>query len=345
MFIRTISILSGGRAGVVAFCLFPALLALPDSAAAQGSFTLSASSFSPVALGPEGTSASNITIGSVNGFAGTVNLSCQVSPTNLADPPACSVSPATVTPPATASATITTKIDTATVAYTITISGTAPSTAQTITLPPDSVTVLAVTPNFTISVTRPISPTSVPAGSGGQGVITVNPVNGYSTPPGDPGITLSCTSITPLVTVPPYCTFNPNPVTVSGTGSATSNITINTFGPVISSSVAPPRTFYALLLPVPMLALAGLGAAVGGKRFRKAWGLLGLVVLSAALFLMPACGNSGTTSTSTPNGVTPSNAYSFTVTGTDANGSIASNTDSTTSTNPTVTMTVTAPTN
>lgn len=341
-------ILSSLRPGVVALCLFAALLALPTLAAAQGSFTLTTSSFSPVAVGPEGTSASNLTIGSVNGFAGTVNLSCQVTPTTLVDPPACSVSPATVTPPATASATITTKIDTATVAYTITIIGTAPSTSQTVTLPPQSLTVLAVTPQFTISVTRPISPTSVPAGSGGQGVITINPVNGYNTL-GKPGITLSCTTISPLVTVPPVCSFSypagQTTLPVTGTGAASSNITISTFGPVINSSVAPPRTFYALWLSVPMLALVGLGAAVGGKRSRKAWGLLSLFVLSAALFLMPACGNSGTTSTSTPNGVTPSNSYSFTVTGVDSDGNIASNTDSTTSTNPTLTMTVTAPTN
>jgi len=94
-----------------------------------------------------------------------------------------------------------------------------------------------------------------------------------------------------------------------------------------------------------MLAMVGLGAAVGGKRSRKAWGLLALVVISGAFLLMPACGNSGTTTITTPNGVTPNNAYTFTVTGVDADGNIASNTDSTTSSNPTVTLTVTSPTN
>src|ERR1700722_13811165 len=124
--------------GAAGFCLIAALFALATSAAAQGSFTLQTTAFSPVAVGPEGTSASNLTIGSVNGFAGTVNLTCQVTPSNLTDPPACSVSPATVTPPTTASATITTQVDTATVAYSITITGTAPSTAQTVTAPPQS---------------------------------------------------------------------------------------------------------------------------------------------------------------------------------------------------------------
>ena len=333
--------------GVAALCLIAVLFALPTSAAAQGSFTLQTSAFSPVAVGPEGTSASNLTIGSVNGFAGTVNLTCQVTPSNLTDPPACSVSPATVTPPTTASATITTQVDTATVAYSITITGTAPSTAQTVTAPPQSLTVLAVTPQFTITVSRPVAPSSVPAGSGGQGVITITPVNGYSTPQGKAGITLSCSSITPLVTDPPICSFSYPPgqtsLPVTGTGSASSNITISIFGPIITTATSPLRTFYALWMPVPLLALVGLGAAVGGKRSRKAWGLLALFVMSGALFLMPACGNTGTTTTTTPNGITLSNSYSFTVTGVDADGNIASNTDSTTGTNPTVTLTVTAP--
>jgi hypothetical protein len=92
-----------------------------------------------------------------------------------------------------------------------------------------------------------------------------------------------------------------------------------------------------------MLALVGLGAAVGGKRSRKAWGLLALFVMSGALCLTPACGNS-TPSTTTPNGVTPNNSYTFTVSGVDANGVISSNTGSTTTANPTVSLTVNTPT-
>jgi hypothetical protein len=91
-----------------------------------------------------------------------------------------------------------------------------------------------------------------------------------------------------------------------------------------------------------MFVLVGLGAAVGGKRWRKAWGLLALLVVSGSLLLTPACGNSGT-STTTPNGVTPANSYTFTVVGVDAQGNVSSNT-TTTGANPTVSLTVTAPT-
>ena len=321
---------------VAALCLLAALMAMPSSASAQ--LTLQADPLSPDAVPPTGTSSSNIT---VSGFNGTVDLTCQVTSTTqgTVDPPICTVSPASVTPPANASATITTQVDTTTVAYSITITGTAPSAGQTASTQPLILTVLAVTPQFTITVAKAVVPSSVPAGSGGEGTITINPINGYHSP-GSGGVTLSCATITPLVTIPPVCSFNPNPVPVPGPPST---LTINTFGPVTTGAVARPRGVYALWMPVPMLALVGLGAAVGGKRSRKAWGLLALFVISGALFLMPACGNT-TPSTTTPNGVTPNNSYTFTLQGVDSNGVASSNTGST-SAAPTVSLTVTTPTN
>jgi hypothetical protein len=332
----------------VALCLFAVFLTLPSLAAGQ-TFTLQAATLSPDAVAPGGTSSSNITVGTLNGFSGAVNLGCQVTTTvqSTIDAPTCTVSPATVTPPASASATITTKDDTTTVSYDVVITGTAPSTGQTTTLQPLDLTVLAVTPQFTVTVQKAVIPSSVPAGSGGEGIININPVNGYTTPAAG-GITLSCSSIAPLVTLPPVCSFNP-PVYVSGQGTNTSTLTISTFGNVTTTAAAHPHLrhfnslFYGLWIPIPMLALVGLGAAVGGKRSRKACGLLALFVITGALFLMPACGNTTTTATA-PNGITPPNTYSFTVTGVDGDGVIASNTGSTTSANPTVSLTVTAPT-
>ena len=56
-------------------------------AVAQGTseFTLQAASFSPDAVAPGGTSSSIIQVGSVNGFTGTVNLSCEVTSTQQFD--------------------------------------------------------------------------------------------------------------------------------------------------------------------------------------------------------------------------------------------------------------------
>jgi hypothetical protein len=346
------------RATISALWMVTAFLILLSSASAQADFTLQAAPFSPDAVAPGGTSSSNITVGAINGFTGTVSLTCQVSSSQMTtSTPACAVSPTTVTPPAGATATITTTTQTTTVGYSITITGTGPSTTNT--TPPQSLTVLAVTPQFTITVQSPVVPGSVPAGNGGEGVIIVNPINGYSSPTRQiggktiSGITFSCASITPLVTIPPTCSFTYPPgltgLPVNGV-PASITINVNTSGPIVTGAVGPPpihplmhlRNFYALWIPLPMLALVGLGAAVGGKRSRKAWSLLGFFVMSGALFLTPACGNT-TASITSPNGVTPNNTYTLTVVGVDANGVVSSNVSSSTSSSPTVTLTVTSP--
>jgi hypothetical protein len=314
---------------------------LPSPAAAQD-FTLQAAAFSPLAVAPGGTASSNITVGAVNGFTGTVTLSCQVTSTTQGtiDPPVCSVSPTTVTAPAEASATVTTQSETSTVGYSVTISGTASTGTQTTA--PLSLTVLAVTPQFSITVQRPVAPTTVPAGSGGEGIVTLNPINGYVSP--GSGVTLSCGTISPLVTIPPVCSFNPPIVGVNGT-SQSSTLTISTFGPVITGAGAHPRFFYALWMPVPMLVLLGLGAAARGTRSQKAYGMLALFVICGTLFLVPGCGNTSS-STTTPNGITPNGTYTFTIMGVDSNGVISSNTGTTTTAGgPTVSLTVNTPTN
>jgi hypothetical protein len=85
-----------------------------------------------------------------------------------------------------------------------------------------------------------------------------------------------------------------------------------------------------------------MGAAASGKRSRRAWGVLALFVICGAFILIPGCATSNTTSTTTPNGVTPANTYTFTIVGVDSNGVVSSNTSTTTS-GPTVSLTVTAP--
>lgn len=331
------------------FSVIATLLALLASASAQN-FTLSASPFSPVAVAPGGNSSSNITVGAQNLFTGTVNLSCQVTSTQAtASLPACTVSPSTVTVPANAVATITTTGLTSTVAYSITITGTDPATSATLTTTPQNLTVLAVAPQFTITVQSPVVPSSVPAGTGAQGTIVINPINGYTSPTRQvggqtiSGVTLACATITPLVTIPPICSFSypPNETGVPVNGApATSTLTISTYGPVVNSANASRRGFYAFWFALPMLSLVGLGAAAG-KRTRKAGALLALFIAGGALLLMPACGSNTATTTTSPNGVTPSNTYTFTIVGVDANGVASSNTTATVSANPTVTLTVT----
>jgi hypothetical protein len=317
------------RAVFLGLCFACLFLTLLPSAMAQTDFTLQAAPFSPYAINPGGTASSNITIG---GSSTTVDLSCTVSPqpTNFPD---CQVSPATLTAPAGAVATITTALLSGTSPpglYTVTITATDPSGSLSAQ---QNLTVLAVTPQFTITVQSVVAPSSVHAGSGGQGTIEINPINGYTGT-----VTLACASITPLVTIPPSCSFSPTPVPVNGV-PATATISISTVGPKITQRIAPPgRIVFALWLPLPMLALTGIGAVIGGKRSRKAVGLLALFVLVASLLLVPACANNHI-AVNDISAVTPNNTYTFTVIGVDSNGGTSSNTGTGTA-SPTVTLTV-----
>lgn len=329
------------RAGLFLLFALTAVLSMVPLSSAQD-FTLTAGPLSPDAVAPGGTSSINLTLGVVNGFTGTVSLTCQVTTTQTATSiPACAVSPATVTPSAGATATITTTDQTTPVSYSITITGTSTTPALTHTTPAQSLTVLAVTPGFTITVENPVLPASVPAGSGAQGKILVSPINGYITPTGKPGITLSCTTITPLVTIAPICSFDPQPVNLSG-GPQVVTITISTFGPVITNGSLRPPPFRGLWLSLPIFAFVGIGSLVAGTRSRRLWGALALLLIGASIFLAPGCGNTGVVTT-TDNGVTPNNTYTFTISGIDGAGVASSNATSTSS-SPTVTLTVTSPT-
>ena len=336
-----------GRVSRLTVCLLAAFFALAAGAVGQGTseFTLQPSALNPSAVAPGGVSSTTIQLAAAqgSGFTGTVTLTCQVTASiATTDTPICTLSPTAIAVPGTAVATITTKPTTTQTLYSITITGTGPTT--TYTSPALSFTVLAVTPQFTITVQSSVAPTSVPAGSGAQGVVSINPSNGYTSGSGtNDGITLACGSISPLVAISPVCSFSPNgpALKISGGQAVLSTLTITTYGPIVTGARAHARMFYGLWLPVPLLGLVGIGAATGGKRARKAWGLIALFVVSASLLLTPACANT-TNTTSTPNGITPANTYTFTIVGVDSNGVVSSNVSST-NTGPTVSLTVTAP--
>ena len=332
--------------GISSFALLFVLLVplvLAPAAHAQGTseFTLSTTTLDPVAIVPGGTSATSIRVDPVNSFSGTVTLGCQITSTlPTTSTPVCAVSPTTVTPPATATATITSTVQTTTVGYSVTITGTGPTT--TYSAPPQQLTALAVTAQFTISVTSAIAPTSVPAGNGAEGTVTVTPNNGYLTPDG--GITLYCSTITPLVTIAPRRSFTyPSTPFKLGTNPENVTVTINTFGPVVTGAASAAAEFLCALAIAPSAGIRGGRHGIGGQSSRESSRLLALLVASAAFLLLPSCGGTTGTTTTTPNGVTPANTYTFTIVGIDSNGVISSNTGTNTSA-PTVSLTVTAPT-
>ena len=223
--------------GITVLCLFALFFALP--AAAQADFTLTANPFLPDAIAPGGTTASNINVVTNAGFSGSITFSCAVTaPVQLPpeDIPVCTISPTSITAAGGATATITTTTSTSTIGYTVTITGTDGSGTQSQDL---QLTVLSVTPQFTITVQSAIAPSSVTAGSGAEGTISINPLDGYMTPSGG-YITLYCSSMTPLVTIAPVCSFSypqgQKGLVVTGNTPESSTLTITTFGPVITGN-------------------------------------------------------------------------------------------------------------
>jgi hypothetical protein len=334
-----------GHPRVAALCLIAAaFIVLPRASAADFTMTV-VPNLSPSAVAPGGSSSATISIVTGTGFVGPITMGCTVTPSvpGTVSNPVCTVSPSSMSASGQATATITTVDGTTTVSYGITI--TATDASGTITAPTLDLTVLSVSSQFTITVETVVAPSSVPAGSGAQGTLSITPINNYRIPPGG-GITLYCASITPLVTLPPYCSFSPQPVTSSdltGGNAFPVTVTITSVGGVPGQQCANPRWHhvYALWLGLPMLSLVGVGAGVGGKRSKKAWVLAAICVVGAGFLLMPSCSNTSN-KLCTPDGVTPANTYTFTVVGVDSNGVASSNTGSGSS-SPSVTLTVTAP--
>lgn len=336
------------------FVLALVVTALAIPAATAQDFSLTAGPLTEKAVAPGGTSASNVTLTTNSGFVGPVTFSCTVTPIGVSGTvsnPVCTVSPASLAEAGGASATITTTDTTTNVSYSIVVSGT--DASGTVSAQPLTLTVLAVTPVFTLSVVDPVAPSSVPAASSAEGTIVVNPINGYTTPTtctqsttaANCGITLYCASISPLELYSPYCSFTypngfPSLVVGGGQSSQPVTVTINTFGPVITGSKSSRRILYALWCGIPLFGLVAM--ICSDNRKRKIWGITSIFLLIAALTLTPACSNTST-QTTTNNGVTPAATYTFTIVGVDGNGVASSNTGSSTTT-PSVTLTVTAPT-
>jgi hypothetical protein len=216
--------------------------------------------------------------------------------------------------------------------YTLTVTGTgpAPSTTKMVAV---NLTVLSVTPDYTIAVTTAIFPTSVHAGFRATAVVTVSPINGYSGT-----VTLSCSAITPLATPAPFCSFSPAAVPVNGL-EGSSTLTITTTGPTtppptgaslpiglsgLNSSFPHGSLLNGLWLAFPGLGLIAAGLAASGRRRRRLWGLSLLHLIAASLLFLPACASNPNTNTGI-SGSTPKNTYVFTLTGSDANGVAPSN--------------------
>ena len=297
---------------IVLFSVIAVLVILP-CAYGQANFTLAASAPYPSAVDPGGSSISTITVGTINNVSsGSVALSCTVAPlqTNGAT---CSIL-SSVTPPASPTLTITTTSLTPPTLYTITVTGTLGTSTLTV---PVNLSVLAVTPAYTLSDTTP-NPSSVHAGSAATATVTATPISGYSGT-----VTFSCSAISPTVTPAPVCSFSPASITVTN-AAASSTLTISTTGPS-ATRLHRSAIFYALWLPLPALALIGAGLSTTSRLWKKllGWLLLGMIV--SGIIVTIGCGNSTSSSSSSSVTSTPKNTYTFTISAIDQNKVAPSN--------------------
>jgi hypothetical protein len=307
---------------VVRALIFASLLSVLSAASvslAYGQFTLAVSHLRPAAgVDPGGSATATIDLEPVGTFNGVVDLTCQVtSGPATASPPVCTPSPVSAAPPADGpSLTITTTGSTLAGTYQITVTGTSGATTQTAQL---YLNVADLTQSYLLSVSpTAANPNSVPAGSSATTTVTITGLGNYTG-----SVTLACFSVTPIVTAAPYCSFNPASVTVTN-GVAEATLTISTFGAQVNATNSSHSRFlYGLWLAVPGLMLAGMGTT--RKNRKKLMGIILLVIVAFGLLLLPACGGTRVGTTALNGLVTPNNAYSFTITGADQNGTAPSN--------------------
>ena len=165
--------------------------------------------------------------------------------------------------------------------------------------------------DFTMTASA-LSPATVAVGGSATSTISITPLNGF-----DGTLSLSCSSIVPVVTSPPTCSFAPSSVT----GSGTSTLTVRTTA-AAKGSLAPRSrgVFYAMWLPVGGLLVLGAGLTSRKQRFLC---FLFECVLFSGLILLAACGGG---SSSSGGGIagTPEGVYTVTIS---ASGSVTHTTD------------------
>jgi len=160
-------------------------------------------------------------------------------------------------------------------------------------------------PGFTVGVGA-IS--AITRGSTGTSTVTVASTTAAGT------VALVC-NITSAAAVPPTCSISPNSVALTAGGNQTSTLTITTVSTGSTSIVTS-----GMWLPLPGLALLGVGLLRDKNRKRKAlFGVLTCLAL-AGLLLMAGCGSgNGGGGGGGGGGGTTKGSYTVTVTGTITN--------------------------
>jgi subtilase family serine protease len=256
---------------------------------------------SPVTVpGPGQSGISTVTVSMLNGFSGTVSLTCSGLPVGAT----CGFVQGSLTTSGTSTLTITTNSNTPLGTSTFTVTGTSGSTVHN-----TSVSLTVASPGFAIAAPA-LAPATVAAGASATSTITVTSSGGFTG-----SVTLAC-AVTGGGTPAPSCTFSPNPVP---NGSGTSTLTVHTTaGTTLSGALKLPGSGRGLgwLAASSSALFAGIFLLGVPDRRRRRLGGLGLMLL---VFVAAGAGCGGGNSSSggsTKTGATPAGTYTVTVTAT-----------------------------
>jgi hypothetical protein len=288
---------------------------------AQAAFSIAATALNPASVSPGGPATSTVTVTAMNGFTGSVTLSCAIvsQPSNATSPPSCQFATSPLTGGSGVTLLTVSTTNTTTVgAYTIKVTGTGPSSFQSTNL-----SLAVAVPDFSIAGT---APATVSPGASGTSTITLTSIDGYASP-----VNLTCAVTGGGSPLPACSVTGTTPVTPVASPGATSTVTIATTG-ASAALVRPSKFFYGMWLPIVGLSLIGMGFSSARSRRKKMLGFLMVAMVMAGLLLMPGCGGSSSNGGGCT-GCTPAGNYTVTITGTGTDAS-------TTTHSTTVTLTV-----
>lgn len=268
--------------------------------ASSPDFSIGGSPITVPAPGQSGTS--TITVSMVNGFSGTVTLTCSGLPVGAT----CAFVQGSLTDSGTSTLTLSTNSNTPLGTSNITVTGTSGATVHN-----TSVSLTVSSPGFAVAAPA-LSPATVAAGGSATSTITVTPSGGFTG-----SVTFACT-VTGGGSPAPSCTFSPNSVT---NGSGTSTLTVHTTaGTSLSGALQPPSPGsgrgWGWLAASGSALFAGIFFLGVPDHRRRRLGGLGLMLL---IFFAAGAGCGGGSSSSggsTKTGTTPAGTYTVTVTAT-----------------------------
>ena len=262
-------------------------------------FSVGGTPVSVTAPGQSGTS--TITVSMLNGFSGTVTLSCSGLPVGAS----CAFVQGSLTSTGTSTLTLSTNSNTPTGTTSITVTGTSGSTVHNV-----SVSLTVFPPGFTIAAPA-LMPALVSAGASATSTITVAPTGGFTG-----AVALTC-SVGGGGSPAPKCALNPT--SVSG-ASGTSTLTVSTTaahslsGASASLSASSSGRGLGWLIAGSSALFAGIFLVGTPSRRRRRVATLGLMLLVCVGVGVGCGGSSSSGSTQTPG--TAAGTYVITVTAT-----------------------------